>query len=311
MLGGPSGQVKSETASPIRKIGPPGHPLSRLNLPAQYSGALLEIGGQAGQQRAQARALLWLQARQQPALDLGPDLAHRPLQRPAALGEIDPPDAAARRSALAAQQAGPLHALQHLGHGGRLHAEPGDQLRLGQAVVRRQLDDVWGSLVRGIQPPAGETATGRVAAMRAPGELAREAASRRSIRLATGEAGLAMARRFVARATVAAGWEDHVDDVALLASELATNAVLHGERPIAVAVEAGGHRLRVEVSDAAPALPVELDLGPEIENGRGLAIVEAVADEWGAERVAGDGKVVWAELRDDDGAEPGAGKDGR
>src|SRR6266487_2888137 len=105
--------------------------------------------------------------------------------------------------------------------------------------------------------------------------------------------------------------EDHVDDVALLASELATNAVLHGARPIAVAVEAGGHRLRVEVSDAAPALPVELDLGPEIENGRGLAIVEAVADEWGAERVAGDGKVVWAELRDDDGAEPGAGKDGR
>ena len=118
--------------------------------------------------------------------------------------------------------------------------------------------------------------------------------------MATGEAGLAMARRFVVRATVAAGWEDHVDDVALLASELATNAVLHGARPIAVAVEAGGHRLRVEVSDAAPALPVELDLGPEIENGRGLAIVEAVADEWGAERVAGDGKVVWAELRDDD-----------
>lgn len=129
--------------------------------------------------------------------------------------------------------------------------------------------------------------------------------------MATGEAGLAMARRFVVRATVAAGWEDHVDDVALLASELATNAVLHGARPIAVAVAAGGHRLRVEVSDAAPALPVELDLGPEIENGRGLAIVEAVADEWGAERVAGDGKVVWAELRDDDGAEPGAGKDGR
>jgi hypothetical protein len=45
---------------------------------------------------------------------------------------------------------------------------------------------------------------------------------------------------------------------------------------------------------------MELDLGPEIEHGRGLAIVEAVADEWGAERVAGNGKVVWAELWDDD-----------
>lgn len=133
--------------------------------------------------------------------------------------------------------------------------------------------------------------------MRVPG-LARGEASRESIRLATGEAGLAMARRFVVRATVAAGWEDHVDDVALLTSELATNAVLHGQRPIAVTVDAGETRLRVEVKDAAPALPVELDIDPETEHGRGLAIVEAVADEWGAERVHGNGKVVWAELRD-------------
>jgi anti-sigma regulatory factor (Ser/Thr protein kinase) len=136
--------------------------------------------------------------------------------------------------------------------------------------------------------------------MRVPG-VARREASRTSIRLATGETGLAMARRFVVRATVAAGWEDHVDDMALLTSELATNAVLHGQRPIAVTVEAGGDRIRVEVSDAAPALPMELDLGLETEHGRGLAIVEAIADEWGAERVAGNGKVVWAELWDGDG----------
>jgi anti-sigma regulatory factor (Ser/Thr protein kinase) len=135
--------------------------------------------------------------------------------------------------------------------------------------------------------------------MRVPG-VARGAASRKSIRLATGETGLAMARRFAVRATVAAGWEDHVDDVALLTNELATNAVLHGQRPIAVTVDAGIGRIRVEVKDAAPALPMELDLGPEMEHGRGLAIVEAVADEWGAERVAGNGKVVWAELWDDD-----------
>lgn len=135
--------------------------------------------------------------------------------------------------------------------------------------------------------------------MRVP-QVARREASRRSIRLATGENGLAMARRFVVRATVAAGWEDHVDDVALLTSELATNAVLHGQRPIAVTVDAGETRIRVEVKDAAPALPVELDIDPETEYGRGLAIVEAVADEWGAERVHGDGKVVWAEVRDHD-----------
>jgi anti-sigma regulatory factor (Ser/Thr protein kinase) len=137
--------------------------------------------------------------------------------------------------------------------------------------------------------------------MRVPGGLARRAASRSSIRLATGEAGLAMARRFVVCATAAAGWEDHVDDMALLTSELATNAVLHGARPIAVTVDARVDRLRVEVKDAAPAMPVELDLGPEMEHGRGLAIVDALADDWGAERVAGNGKVVWAELRNGDG----------
>ena len=126
-------------------------------------------------------------------------------------------------------------------------------------------------------------------------------ASRWSIRLAAGETGLAMARRFVVGATLAAGWVDHVDDMALLASELATNAVLHGERPIAVTVEAGDGRLRVEVADAGDALPVELDVGPEKDHGRGLAIVAAVADHWGAERLAGNGKVVWAELRGDDG----------
>jgi anti-sigma regulatory factor (Ser/Thr protein kinase) len=130
--------------------------------------------------------------------------------------------------------------------------------------------------------------------MSAPGNLAR--GPRSSIQLASGEEGLAMARRFAVRATVAAGWDQHADDVALLTSELATNALLHGARPIALTVRTGGDRLRVEVQDAAPTMPEELDAGLEGNYGRGLEIVAALADQWGAEQVA-DGKVVWAELR--------------
>lgn len=133
--------------------------------------------------------------------------------------------------------------------------------------------------------------------MSVPGRVARGRASRTSIRLAPGEDGLSLARQFVVRASEAAGWYDHLDDVAMLASELATNAVLHGERPIAITVEASADRLRVEVVDAAPSMPVELDAGPELERGRGLAIVAALANQWGAERLPGSGKVVWAELR--------------
>jgi anti-sigma regulatory factor (Ser/Thr protein kinase) len=134
--------------------------------------------------------------------------------------------------------------------------------------------------------------------MSVPAGAAPRRASRSSMRLAAGETGLTMVRQFAIRATMAAGWSQHLNEVAMLTSELATNAVLHGERPIAVTVEVAGSRLRVEVMDAAPSMPVQLRLRPEAENGRGLAIVAALAHQWGAERL-GNGKVVWAELWDE------------
>lgn len=130
-----------------------------------------------------------------------------------------------------------------------------------------------------------------------PRRVARRRASRTSIRLAAGEAGLSMARRFGVSVSRAAGWDRHSDEVAMLISELATNAVLHGARPIAVTVETSADSLRVEVMDAAPSMPIELDAGPGVERGRGLAIVAALAHDWGAEPLPGNGKVVWAELR--------------
>jgi serine/threonine-protein kinase RsbW len=89
------------------------------------------------------------------------------------------------------------------------------------------------------------------------------------------------------------------DDVVLLASELAANAVRHtasgADGTFCVLVQAADGRVRVEVhdmgSDAAPAVRQS---GSPGESGAGLALVEAIADRWGFH--GGQlGRVVWFE----------------
>ena len=83
----------------------------------------------------------------------------------------------------------------------------------------------------------------------------------------------------------------------LLASEVATNAVLHAETPFTVTVIVG-EVVRVEVTDANPAPPVQRRHEPLAVTGRGLEIVDRAADRWGC-RIDGVGKTVWFELRAD------------
>ena len=85
------------------------------------------------------------------------------------------------------------------------------------------------------------------------------------------------------------------DTVALLVSEIATNALVHGLGDVQVRVGTVGDRLRVEVFDDSPVLPRQRAAGLLEEGGRGLALVESLAAEWGVDRV-GAGKVVWFEL---------------
>ncbi|WP_078940760.1 ATP-binding protein [Streptomyces cellulosae] len=105
----------------------------------------------------------------------------------------------------------------------------------------------------------------------------------------------------------ATSWKlpDEVTDTAvLLLSELMTNAYRHAKvspgREIRTRclVEAG--RLRIEVTDANGTLPVVREATPYDETGRGLPLVAALADTWGAEpRTCGVGKTVWFELPTD------------
>lgn len=90
-----------------------------------------------------------------------------------------------------------------------------------------------------------------------------------------------------------------VQDAVLIVSELLTNAVLHGsdsaECDVTVKLIAIATSLRIEVHDASPLTPVQRPEGEGAENGRGLVIVDGLADRWGWEPTA-DGKFVWCEL---------------
>lgn len=101
-----------------------------------------------------------------------------------------------------------------------------------------------------------------------------------------------------ARTHVSALLADHdaADDAALIASELVANAVEHGDPPIELSVEETRGRLRITVSSAETAsLPEARSATAEDRRGRGLTIVESLAEEWGWQR-EGDRILVWAEL---------------
>jgi anti-sigma regulatory factor (Ser/Thr protein kinase) len=83
------------------------------------------------------------------------------------------------------------------------------------------------------------------------------------------------------------------DDAVWLASELATNAVLHARSHFQVTVSTGARQVRVEVADDDPHMPLIAARDTGATSGRGLPIIDAVADDWGAHKIPGDGKTVW------------------
>jgi two-component sensor histidine kinase len=83
----------------------------------------------------------------------------------------------------------------------------------------------------------------------------------------------------------------------LLTSELVTNAVMHGEGGIGLAVFVDGAGMRVEVSDDSAARPQLRGAGAGNTGGRGLQLIESCAVAWGATpRAEPAGKNVWFRL---------------
>jgi serine/threonine-protein kinase RsbW len=95
-------------------------------------------------------------------------------------------------------------------------------------------------------------------------------------------------------------WDVPVDSeiASLLVSELVTNAVTHDGAAgvVVMAIRCARGRLRVDVHDASGVLPeLELDTPVDAETGRGLMLVDTLADEWGFYRTPG-GKAVYFSL---------------
>ncbi|WP_405931578.1 ATP-binding protein [Streptomyces sp. NBC_00827] len=89
--------------------------------------------------------------------------------------------------------------------------------------------------------------------------------------------------------------DEMLETVELLASEVIANAVLYSAAPCDVAVTRTDERLRVEVTDTDPSLPSAVEAGPNDESGRGLLLVDALADAWGMQPEP-PGKTTWFEI---------------
>ena len=83
----------------------------------------------------------------------------------------------------------------------------------------------------------------------------------------------------------------------LLISETVTNAVVHASSPLSVAVDCDGSVLDVRVRDASPATPQQRAPTAYDEDGRGLVLLQRLADHWGVTPLPPGGKEVWFQLR--------------
>ncbi|MET9731309.1 ATP-binding protein [Streptomyces sp. NPDC006458] len=95
-------------------------------------------------------------------------------------------------------------------------------------------------------------------------------------------------------------WGLPSDPAAHIVAELAANAVTHGRvrgRGFGLTVHVVGETLRVEVTDTrGDCLPSPQHPSEEGESGRGLLLVEALADRWGVSQGPSPRKTVWAEI---------------
>ncbi|WP_018545485.1 ATP-binding protein [Streptomyces sp. LaPpAH-108] len=107
------------------------------------------------------------------------------------------------------------------------------------------------------------------------------------------------ARTFVVATLTEWGETSRLDDMRLCASELVTNAVLHGTpagRLVLVRVDSFADHLVIEVHDAGDEVPAQRAPEESDVDGRGLLIVSNTADRWGVKERKGPGKCVWAEF---------------
>lgn len=120
-----------------------------------------------------------------------------------------------------------------------------------------------------------------------------------SIRLVCDVRSVPEARHFVTDAVHRWNGPGDLSDTELLTTEVVTNAVVHGRTDVDLAVryDPTTELITVEVRDHGPEHIHRPEHDQHSTSGRGLRIVDQVADSWGVNEVPGEGKVVWFALR--------------
>jgi anti-sigma regulatory factor (Ser/Thr protein kinase) len=103
------------------------------------------------------------------------------------------------------------------------------------------------------------------------------------------------ARRFTVQTLHEWGINAVSEEAELIVSELVTNALRHANSRSRVALSASDSCLRIEVADDGEGSAVRRHAVPEDTSGRGLMLVEAMADRWGSHH-DGHEHVVWCEI---------------
>ncbi|MFE7400484.1 SpoIIE family protein phosphatase [Streptomyces sp. NPDC057557] len=159
---------------------------------------------------------------------------------------------------------------------------PTSHYTTGPLADRRE-DDIALLLLRRDGGTPRETAPRRTALTIAQAEPARVAAARQQLR------------------ELLHDWTDpeQVDAAVLMISEMATNVLVHTDGDAVMVAQATGEhgerRLRVEVADGSDELPHKRRPGEMASSGRGLLLMEMLADTWGVD-LRGAGKSIWFEL---------------
>jgi anti-sigma regulatory factor (Ser/Thr protein kinase) len=102
------------------------------------------------------------------------------------------------------------------------------------------------------------------------------------------------ARQFVASNLVCHGLDALVHDAVLVASELATNAIVHARTSFGVSLSRADGHVLLQVTDASSIPPRRAGSHPLDTSGRGLSIVETVSQTWGVDDPTNGLKNVWA-----------------
>ncbi|WP_217140433.1 SpoIIE family protein phosphatase [Streptomyces sp. AC627_RSS907] len=102
--------------------------------------------------------------------------------------------------------------------------------------------------------------------------------------------------------------EEQRDAAVLLLSEMLTNVLVHTDTDALLVAEVSGEpgerRIRVEVTDNGDDLPHRRRPGEMASSGRGLMLIELLADAWGV-APRGEGKSIWFEVYESPAPEDG------